>query len=116
MAERFAREFSGGRIKSFSAGSNPAPKVNELVAAAMREIGLAIEDVPPKSLDQIPRVEYDLVVTMGCGDSCPQVSSKRTEEWQIPDPKKMDEEGVREVRDLLREKVKTVIEKILSLS
>ncbi len=100
MAERFARSFGGEKIKSFSAGS----------ASAMKEAGLDMEGVRPKSAGGIPDVEYDLVVTMGCGDFCPHVRSKRVENWDIPDPADMDEKGVREVRDLIKSKVKTALE------
>ncbi len=79
----------------------------------MEELGISMKDARPKSIYEISDVEYDLVVTMGCGDSCPHVRSKRTEDWQIPDPKAMDKERAREVRDFIREKVKTAIEEIL---
>jgi protein-tyrosine-phosphatase len=75
----------------------------------MKELGYDLSVHDSKSLDDIPDVEYDAVVTMGCGDACPFVKAKRREDWQIPDPKHLEPEEFRKVRDLIRDKVGALI-------
>ena len=71
---------------------------------AMRERGYDLSTHRSKSLTEIPDIEYDAVVTMGCGDECPLVNAKKREDWSIPDPKTMDAIEVRQVRDLIETK------------
>jgi protein-tyrosine-phosphatase len=71
----------------------------------MREVGYDLSTHRSKSVADLPKAEFDCVVTMGCGDACPAVPAKRREDWQIPDPRDMDAEGVRRVRDLIRAEV-----------
>jgi ACR3 family arsenite transporter len=99
MAEAFAR-MAGA--EAWSAGSRPSGKVNPKAIEAMREVGYDLSTHRSKSVDELPKVDFDCVVTMGCGDACPAVRAKRREDWQIPDPKDMDLEGVRRVREQIR--------------
>lgn len=62
-----------------------------------------------KSLDEIPDVEYEYAITMGCGDKCPRVRAKHRDDWGIPDPKHMDAEEFRKVRDIIEQKVLTLM-------
>ena len=71
----------------------------------MKEIGYDLSAHDSKSLDDIPDIEYDAVVTMGCGDACPHVRAKRRVDWAIPDPKHMEPEEFRKVRDFIRDQV-----------
>jgi arsenate reductase (thioredoxin) len=105
MADAFARILGGDAVDSYSAGSRPSGIVNPKAIAAMKEIGYDLSTHDSKSLNQIPDVEYDAVVTMGCGDACPFVRAKRREDWQIPDPKHLPPEEFRGIRDLIRSKV-----------
>ncbi len=114
MAEQFARNCGGEKVKSFSAGSNSASRVGGAAVAVMKEPGFEMEGIRPKSLEEIPDVQYDLVVTMGCGDLCPHVRSKRVENREIPDPKGMDEKGACKVRGLIRSRVKNSVKKLLN--
>jgi protein-tyrosine-phosphatase len=75
----------------------------------MLEIGYDLSKHRSKSLNDIPDVEYDIVVTMGCGEECPVVRTKRREEWDISDPKTMMPEDFRKVRELIETKVKELI-------
>ena len=75
----------------------------------MRERGYDLSAHRTKSLTGIPDIEYDAVVTMGCGDECPLVKAKKREDWSIPDPKTTDAIEVRQVRDLIETKVKKLI-------
>ena len=80
MAEAFGRMLGDGVINACSSGSNPSGVVNPKAIAAMREIGYDLSAHDSKSLDDIPDIEYDVVVTMGCGDACPFLPAKRTVE------------------------------------
>jgi arsenate reductase len=109
MAEAFARMHGAGKVTVFSAGSRPSGKVNPKAIEAMRELGYDLSTHQSKSLQEIPDVEYDFVATMGCGDECPFVRTKRREDWQIPDPKHLPPDEFRKVRDLIEAKVKHLL-------
>lgn len=109
MAEAFAR-MHGGNIEAYSAGSRASGKVNPKAIESMKEIGYDLAQHQSKSLDDIPQVEYDAVIGMGCGDEgCPLVRAKYREEWAIPDPKNMPPEEFRKVRDQIEQKVQTLL-------
>lgn len=113
MAQAFAMMHGGGRIEAYSAGSRPSGKINPKAIEAMRERGYDLSAHDSKSLDDIPNVEYDAVIGMGCGDEgCPLVKARRREEWDIPDPKNLPPEEFAAVRDLIERKVKTLLEEI----
>ena len=109
MAEAFGRMLGDGVINACSSGSNPSGVVNPKAIAAMREIGYDLSAHDSKSLDDIPDIEYDVVVTMGCGDKCPYVRAKKRIDWAIPDPKHMAPDEFREVRELIRNNVEDLI-------
>ncbi len=109
MAEGFARMHGGTDVEAYSAGSRPSGQINPKAIASMRELGYDLATQTSKSLTDIPAVEYDFVATMGCGDECPFVRTKRREDWDIPDPKQMDANEFRIVRDLIEAKVKAVL-------
>jgi arsenate reductase (thioredoxin) len=106
MAEAFAR-IAG--IEAYSAGSRPSGVVNPKAIAAMREIGYDLTTHRSKGLDDLPPGEFDLAVTMGCGDECPNLRARHRENWQIPDPKSMLPDEFRRVRDLIAAKVQALI-------
>jgi protein-tyrosine-phosphatase len=108
MAEAFARLIGGERIEAFSAGSHPSGVVNPKAVRAMAELGYDLTKHDSKSLDQIDG-EFDAVVTMGCGDSCPWVPAKQREDWALPDPKHMDDAGYRAVRDEISARVEALL-------
>ena len=112
MAEAFARIHGGARVEAHSAGSRPSGKVNPKAIAAMREKRYDLSTHGSKSLNDLPDVEWDAVVTMGCGDECPFVRARRREDWQIPDPKHMDEAEFRGVRDLIERRVQALLNEI----
>jgi arsenate reductase (thioredoxin) len=109
MAEAFARLHGGGRVEAYSAGSRPSGRVNPRAAEFMREVGCDLTTHQSKSLADIPEVEYDVAVTMGCGDECPLVRARRREDWGIPDPKELPAAEFRKVRDLIERKVKALL-------
>jgi arsenate reductase len=110
MAEAFARMDGAGWIEAYSAGSRPSRNVNPRAIEFMQEKGYDLSTHQSKSLSELPPVEYDAAVTMGCGDACPLVHAKRKEEWQIPGPKEMPPDKFREIRDLIEGKVKALLE------
>jgi protein-tyrosine-phosphatase len=110
MAEAFARIHGGERVEAFSAGSRPSGVVNPKAIESMREIGYDLSEHRSKSLDDLPDAEWDFVATMGCGDECPLIKAKRREDWQIPDPKNMDADKFRRVRDEIDSKVRSLFD------
>lgn len=108
MAEAFARMHGGDAVEALSAGSRPAGVVNPKAVRFMAEIGYDLARHASKSLDAIEG-EFDAVVTMGCGDSCPWVPAKRREDWQLPDPKHMDDAQYRLVRDEISARVRALL-------
>lgn len=105
MAQAFANMYSNGNVKAYSAGSRPSGKVNPKAIAAMKELNYDLSTHQSKSLDDLPDVVFDYAVTMGCGDACPLVHAKNRIDWNIPDPRDMDEAEFRGVRDLIGRKV-----------
>lgn len=98
-----------GRIKVRSAGSLPAAELDPAVVTAMTEMGLDFSRNYPKPLtDDVVRAS-DVVITMGCGDSCPIYPGKRYEDWELPDPADQPLETVREIRDQIHARVKTLV-------
>jgi protein-tyrosine-phosphatase len=110
MAEAFARLDGGGRVEAYSAGSRPSGVVNPRAVEVMREVGYDLTAHTSKGLGDIPQEEFDAAITMGCGDACPTVRAKRHEDWAIPDPKQLPHDQFRVVRDLIRAKVKELLE------
>ena len=111
MAEAFARLHGQGRVEVYSAGSRPAGEVNPNAVAAMRELG-DLGRHRPKGLAELGGVEFEVAVTMGCGDECPWVRAKRREDWDIPDPGNLPPDRFRAVRDLIGERVKELLAKV----
>ena len=109
MAEAFARIYGRGQVEAYSAGSRPSGQVNKRAVAVMREIGYDLSQHRSKGLTEIPDVDYDLAITMGCGDECPLVRAKQREDWQIPDPRDLPAEQFRAVRDLIKAKVQELL-------
>lgn len=109
MAEAFARLYCAGRVEAHSAGSKPSGVVNPRAVQFMAEKGYDLTTHTSKSLAQFNGTEVAVAVTMGCGDYCPLVVAARREDWNIPDPKEITDEGFREVRDLIERKVKELI-------
>ena len=120
MAQAFANIHGQEIVEAYSAGSKPSGKINPKAIETMKEIGYDLTTHQSKSLNDIPQREYEYIVSMGCGDlsavaqagNCPFVPAKNRIEWNIPDPKSMDKDQLREVRHLIEQQVKELIEKI----
>lgn len=109
MAEAFARMHGGDQVEAWSAGSRPSGKVNPKARRFMAELGYDLAAHRSKSLDEIAGIEFDAVITMGCGDSCPWVPARRREDWALSDPRDMDDDGYRSVRDDIGQRVATLL-------
>jgi len=110
MAEAFAKMLGGNEIESYSAGSNPSSKINPKAIHSMKELGYDLSAQQSKSLEEVKRfAPFDAVITMGCGDACPWMPAKKFIDWEIPDPKEMNEDDFREVRDLVKKRVKELL-------
>jgi arsenate reductase (thioredoxin) len=112
IAEAFARIHGNEYVEVYSAGSQPSGRVNPRAIDAMREIGYDLAAHASKSLAEVPDVEYDYAITMGCGDECPLVRASHREDWDIPDPKEMNPNEFRVVRDAIEARVKTLTAKL----
>src|SRR5207249_11242287 len=112
FAESFIRVHGAGAIEPYIAGSKPSGQVNPRAIASMRELGYDLSRHVSKSLSDIPAVEYDVAVTMGCGDACPNVRAKQREEWNTPDPKALPPEEFRKVRDQIEQKVRELLARL----
>ena len=108
MAEAFARIHGGEEVEALSAGSRPSGQINPKAIRFMSELGYDLGGHASKSLDEVEG-EFDAVITMGCGDDCPWVPAKRREDWALPDPKHMDDDGYRAVRDEISLRVKNLL-------
>ncbi len=110
MSQAFAKMIGGDSVKAYSAGSKPIGRINQKAIIAMKELGYDLKSHRPKSLDQVEEyAPFDAVVTMGCGDACPTMPAKKFIEWDIPDPREMNEADFNKVRDLIRSKVTELI-------
>ena len=113
MAAAFLRHLSGGAVEVRSAGSAPAAQVNPVAVAAMAEVGLDIAAEQPKILTDAAVQASDVVVTMGCGDTCPFYPGLRYEDWVLDDPAGQGLEAVRPIRDAIRVRVEALIAELL---
>jgi protein-tyrosine-phosphatase len=113
MAAGFLTALSGGRIRVRSAGSLPAERINPVAVAAMAEVGIDISGGTPKLLTTEQVQLSDVVITMGCGDTCPVFPGKRYEDWDLPDPAGLDLDAVRPIRDRIGRRVQALIAELL---
>jgi protein-tyrosine-phosphatase len=109
MAAGYLRHLAGGRIEVLSAGSAPAQSVNPAAVQVMAEEGIDIAAEQPKILTTDAVQVSDVVVTMGCGDTCPFYPGKRYEDWVLDDPAGQGIEAVRPIRDEIRRRVEALI-------
>ena len=111
MSQAFAKMIGGPDVEAYSAGSKPSGIVNPKAIAAMKELGYDLSKHDSKSLEEVKQyAPFDAVVTMGCGDACPWMPAKKFIDWQIPDPKNLEPVEFNQVRDLIKQKVKDLID------
>ncbi len=113
MAAAYLTALSGGAIEVRSAGSEPAASVNPAAVAAMAEEGIDLSGEIPEVLSTDAVRESDVVITMGCGDTCPIFPGKRYEDWELEDPAGQGVEAVRPIRDDIKSRVQALISDLL---
>jgi arsenate reductase (thioredoxin) len=112
MAAGFLRHLAGDTIEVRSAGSEPAERINPVAMQARAEEGIDITAEQPKILTTEAVEASDVVITMGCGDTCPFYPGKRYEDWVLDDPAGHGIEVVRPIRDEIRRRVEHLIEEL----
>ena len=109
MAAAYLTRMAAGRIDVRSAGSEPADQLNPAVVEAMREVGIDITAERPKLLTTDAVKTSDVVVTMGCGDTCPIFPGKRYKDWQLDDPPQRGLDAVRTIRDDFENRLRALV-------
>jgi len=112
MGAGFMRSLGAGSVRVFSGGSEPASKVNPSAVEAMREVGIDIADYVPQNWSMEMLHEVDVVVTMGCGDTCPYIPGKRYVDWPLDDPAGQGVDAVRPIRDQIKALVETLLSEL----
>ena len=111
-AKVLAQHHGGDRVIVRSAGSEPGTGVNPAVAAVLAERGLPTDDHVPSLLTSEVVEEADVVITMGCGETCPVFPGKSYEDWLVEDPKDQDLETVRRIVDDVEARVKDLLRRL----
>ncbi len=112
MAEAFARLHGGSRVEARSAGSRPSGVVNPRAVGSMGELGYDLAAHRSTSIVEAGPGPFDAVVTMGCGDACPNVAARVREDWSIPDPRAMEPDEFRGVRDRIEREVVALLARL----
>ena len=113
MAAGYMTALSEGCVEVLSAGSAPKDQINPVAIEAMAEEGIDIADNVPKILTTEAVKESDVVITMGCGDTCPIFPGKRYEDWELADPAGQGIESVRPIRDEIKARIQSLLAEIL---
>jgi len=113
MAAGWLTALAGDAIEVRSAGTAPAGRVNPSAVEAMREVGIDITAATPKVLTDEAVQLSDVVITMGCGDTCPIYPGTRYLDWELEDPAGKGVEAVRPIRDEIRARVEQLITELL---
>ena len=109
MAAAYTQHLSGGAVEVRSAGSAPADSINPAVHEAMLEEGIDLSAEKPKILTTEAVQASDVVITMGCGDTCPIYPGKRYEDWELDDPAGQGVDAVRPIRDDIKARVRVLL-------
>jgi len=113
MAAAFMQELSGGKVEVLSAGSAPKDSINPVALLAMNEVGIDISRNTPKILTNEAVQDSDVVITMGCGDTCPFYPGKRYEDWVLDDPAGQEIAAVRVIRDEIKKRVEDLLKDLI---
>jgi arsenate reductase len=116
MAAGWLAHLAGRTVEVRSAGSAPAEQVNPAAVAAMAEVGIDISTQSPKILTEDAVQASDVVITMGCGDTCPIYPGRRYLDWVLPDPAGQGLEAVRPIRDEIKGRVQTLLVELTGTS
>jgi arsenate reductase (thioredoxin) len=109
MAAGWVRRLAGDRVEVRSGGSAPAAQVNPVAVEAMREVGVDLSGEQPQPWTDAALGAADVIVTMGCGDTCPVLPGKRYADWELDDPAGRPLEEVRRTRDAIEDRVRALL-------
>jgi arsenate reductase (thioredoxin) len=112
IAEGLAKTIGKGVIEAYSAGSSPSGKVNEDAIKVMEEEGIDIANNKSKGFDELPIKDFDIVITLGCKDTCPFIPADNHIEWLIKDPKGKDIAFSKQTKDQIKERITLLIERL----
>lgn len=113
-ARVLAEHYGQGRVQAISAGSEPGDAINAVVTAVLAERGLSTSEETPKKLEYDTVAGADVVITMGCGESCPVAPGKRYEDWPVDDPKGQDLDTVRRIVEDVDTRVRALLADVLA--
>jgi arsenate reductase (thioredoxin) len=113
MAAGYLTHLAGDDVTVLSAGSEPADKINSVAVEAMAEEGIDITSACPKILTTEEVKASDVVITMGCGDTCPIFPGKRYQDWQLDDPAGRGIDAVRPIRDEIKRHIETLVSELV---
>ena len=114
MAAGYLAHLAEGEVTVLSAGSEPAAALNPVAVRAMAEDGIDITSATPTVLTTDAVHDSDVVITMGCGDTCPIFTGKRYEDWELDDPAGRDIEAVRPIRDDIKRRVQDLLAELIA--
>jgi arsenate reductase len=109
MAEAFGKMHGDGVLEVYSSGSKPSGQVNPRAIEFMAELDYDLSLHDSKPLAEFDGLHFDYAITMGCGDECPMIVADKREDWGIPDPKHEAAERFREIRSMIEDKVKALM-------
>ena len=113
LGQALLTKHARGRVRALSAGSEPGDSLNPAVVAVLAEEGIDVTGHTPTLLTYDGVGEADVIITMGCGETCPVFPGKRYEDWDLPDPKGQDLEMVRRLRDTVEARVIALLDELL---
>jgi arsenate reductase len=113
MAAGYLAHLADGQVRVLSAGSEPADELNPVAVEVMAEEGIDIALGTPQILTADAVQESDVVITMGCGDTCPFYPGKRYEDWDLEDPAGKGVESVRRIRDEIKRRVTGLLSELV---
>jgi protein-tyrosine-phosphatase len=116
MAAGYLGHLADGQVSVMSAGSEPAHELNPVAVEIMAEEGIDIAGATPQILTPESVEESDVVITMGCGDTCPIYPGKRYEDWDLADPAGQGVESVRRIRDDIKRRVTDLLTELVPTS
>jgi arsenate reductase (thioredoxin) len=112
MAAAFARYYGQTHVHIRTGGSEPGERIQPEVSHAMKQVGISLDEEFPKPLTNEVVAAADVVITMGCGDTCPFIPGRRYEDWPIADPAETDADGVEAIRDDIDTRVRQLLDSI----
>jgi len=110
IAEGVAKRYFSDYIEAYSAGSKPIQNINPKAKEVLEEIGFDTSSLKPKGFFDLPDIEFDYLITMGCKEVCPIFPSKKSLNWELEDIKDQPIEKVRELRELIKNRIERIID------